>query len=102
MADRTQKVTTGGAESHWRPVEGGVPQGAVLGLVLFNTLFNKLDEEIECTLNMLEGVADTPESCAAVQQDLDRLESWAERKLMRFHKSKGRILHLQRDNCIHL
>jgi len=34
-------------------------------------------------------VADTPESCAAVEQVLGRLESWAER----FNNGKCRMLH---------
>jgi len=36
----------------------------------------------------LGGVADTPEFCAAVQRDLNRLESWSGKNLMRFKKSK--------------
>jgi len=44
-------------------------------------------------------VAETPEDCVVIQQGLDRLESWAERKLMRFDQGKCRVQHPESSNC---
>ena len=46
-------------------------------------------------------MADTLAGCAAIQQDLDRLESWAERNLIKFNKDKCRVRHLGRNNPMH-
>ena len=49
----------------------------------------------------LGGVVDTPAGCAAIPWDLDRLESWAERNLMKFNNNECRVLNAGRNNPLH-
>ena len=87
-------MAVNGSKSDWTHVVSGVPQGTVLGPVLFNIFINDIVDEIKSEIRLfaddcvcyrpIENVQD----CEQLQKDIDHLTSWAKKWYMRFEPSK--------------
>jgi len=84
-----------------------IPQASVLGLLLFNIFVSDTDSGIKCTLSKF---ADDTKLCRVVnmlegrdniQRDLDRFVRWTRANLMKFNKTKCKVLHLGWGNPKH-
>jgi len=77
-----------------------IPQGSVLGPMPVKIFINDTDNGIECTLSKfvddikLRGMINMPKEQNTFQRHLDRLEKWSQVNLMRFNKSRCKVLHL--------
>ena len=88
-----------GSYSTWGEVGSRVPQGSVLGPVLFNFFISDLDDGVKNNLfkfaddTKIWGEVSTLVGRERLQQDLDRLQEWANINRMRFNTDKCRVLH---------
>ena len=107
LLGRSQRVVLNGKESDWIHVPCSVPQGSVLGPLLFLVYIDDIDACTEQLVALLLKFADDTKvvkrissaaDCADLQRIVENLTSWANKWQMHFNVGKCKILHFGRNN----
>ena len=104
LQDREQCVVVDGEKSGWSHVASGVPQGTVLGPLLFLAYINDLPDQVSSQVRLFADDCLIYRSIASIkdqldlQADLDALHAWSLTWGMKFNPSKCTILSIARSS----
>jgi ribonuclease P/MRP protein subunit RPP40 len=110
LSDRYQRVVIDGQQSEWGKVTAGVPQGSVIGPLLFLLFINDLTSCVQ-DVNIRLFADDTcvfidvenrEEAALAMNNDLARIECWASQWLVDFSVPKTKSLIISNKHDAHL
>ena len=102
LTDWQMRVSVNGAYFDWAKVSSGVPQGSVLGPLLFLLYINDIPASVNCKIKL---VADNTKIWSAIkkqsdsqflQSDPELLSKWSDEWLLRFNIDKCHVMHVDR------
>ena len=104
LTNRSQCVCVDGVSSHTLPVASGVPQGSVLGPLLFITYINDVAASIspESDVNMfvddiaLYRIIKTTDDYVCLQQEIDSISACIQQKDLNFNANKCKMMFISR------
>jgi len=94
------RVNVRGIFSSWAEVLIGVPQGSVLGPLLFLIFVNDLPDWVNCSIKMFADDTNIwakisqMEDSESLQSDLNQLIQWSQQWLLQFHPDKCKVMHI--------
>ena len=109
LKNRQQRVTIKGESSNWGHIDAGVPQGSVLGPLLFLVYINDITEGISSNIRLFADdtslyitVDDHERASELINLDLERLRTWATKWLVTFNatKTKSMVISNKRNLVI--
>lgn len=103
LTNRRQRVILPGSCSDWNFIHAGVPQGSILGPLLFLLYINDIVKDIGSNIRLfaddtsLSIVVENPVSAAQILNfDLDKIANWAKTWLVTFNPVKTETLLISR------
>ena len=98
LENRQQRVAVNGQFSSWRRVTSGIPKGSVLAPLLFVIYINDLPDTVLSQVFLF--LDDTKmyrhihkeQDHITFQEDIARLQEWADKWLLKFHPKKCKLL----------
>ena len=88
--------------SEWRDILSGVPQGSVLGPLLFVIYINDLPDGLENVFKMYADdskvIAEVGENDCNLQRDIIRIKEWCDKWSMCLNAGKCKIMHFGNKN----
>ena len=103
LDNRNEKVVLNGEISDEIPVSSGVPQGSVLGPILFLAYTNDLPDNLKSKVRLFADdtgiyfVISKPSDFQTLQNDLALLEQWEKKWDMEFNPSKCQVIHITKS-----
>ena len=101
---RKQRVCINGHFSSWTDVTSSVPQGSVMGPVLFLIFINDIDSNLLCAISKfaddtkLSNMVNSNKDRDLLQSDLQHLVEWSTKWQMPFNDTKCSVIHLGGNN----